>query len=666
LGIFSLTAARLPARYRPRDRNIFGTIASVPSNFLAKARTALDQLPDALQRARSRYSVKRDGVLALPMGVLEVLADISPGVRMGGLRRLPPSFRAGLAGAEVATWGAVSPSLLPHSWWATAANVGVLQGMGHGFATVASQALRPVRSDEPQSLLPGPVRLAMTGVTAGVFVTSLRRRAHQEKLVESDEKFKVSPQILGITLGTLGYGVVLLVGDAIQTFIDAINELLGKKLPPVASWPLAIAGGGALLILVGDQMVVRRFAVRVSRQAQELDREFMRGADQPKRPERSGSPDSAVDWNTMGRQGRAVVAGGPRKEDIERLLDGGALEPIRIFVGLDTERDQAPDFEEMAAVAIKEMHRTGAFERSHIAVMSAAGTGWINDFHTSGFEFVTRGDSAVVAMQYSYLPSAYSYLADRKNPVNSSRVLIEAIRSELQKLDPEKRTKLYVGGESLGAYGVSDAFETVEEFLEQTSGGVFTGTPGFASNHSYLTRHREKGSPQRLPLIDGGRHVRFTAHPAHLRHDFRGHSYANTWVEPRFVFAQHASDPVVWWEPSLAWKAPDWLREPGSRGEPAPAAQHLDALDTMRWMPLVTYWQIGIDQLPSKDYPSPHGHNYHDETVAYWNAVVHGAGDDADEAALSRPELVRVARWIHNDATKTRMPKGGFPSKHGY
>ena len=638
----------------------------MPSNFLAKARTALDQLPDALQRARSRYSVKRDGVLALPMGVLEVLADISPGVRMGGLRRLPPSFRAGLAGAEVATWGAVSPSLLPHSWWATAANVGVLQGLGHGFATVASQALRPVRSDEPQSLLPDPVRLAMTGVTAGVFVTSLRRRAHQEKLVESDEKFKVSPQILGITLGTLGYGAVLLVGDAIQTFIDAINELLGKKLPPVASWPLAIAGGGALLILVGDQMVVRRFAVRVSRQAQELDREFMRGADQPKRPERSGSPDSAVDWNTMGRQGRAVVAGGPRKEDIERLLDGGALEPIRIFVGLDTERDQAPDFEEMAAVAIKEMHRTGAFERSHIAVMSAAGTGWINDFHTSGFEFVTRGDSAVVAMQYSYLPSAYSYLADRKNPVNSSRVLIEAIRRELEQLDPEKRPKLYVGGESLGAYGVSDAFETVEEFLEQTSGGVFTGTPGFASNHSYLTRHREKGSPQRLPLIDGGRHVRFTAHPAHLRHDFRGHSYANTWVEPRFVFAQHASDPVVWWEPSLAWKAPDWLKEPGSRGEPAPRAQHLDALDTMRWMPLVTFWQVGIDQLPSKDYPSPHGHNYHDETVAYWNGVIHGAGEDAGAHALTRPELVRVARWIHNDATKTRMPKNGFPSKHGY
>lgn len=629
-------------------------------------RVALDKLPDALERARRRFSVRRDGVLALPMAALEVLGDISPALRMRGLRRLPPNFRAGLAGAEVATWGAVSPSLLPHSWWATALNVGVLQGIGHGFATVASQALRPVRSDEPQSLLPAPVRLAMTGVTFGVFATSMRRRVRQEELVESDEKFKVSSQLVGVTLGTLGYGVVLIVGDAIQTFIDALNELLGKKLPPVASWPLAIVGGGALLILVGDRMVVRRFLTRAGRQALELDREFMRGADQPQRPQRSGSPESAVDWNTMGRQGRAVVAGGPRKADIERLLEGEAKEPIRIFVGLDLGEEDTPDFEAMAATAIAEMRRTGAFERSHIAVMSAAGTGWINDFHTSGFEFVTRGDSAIVAMQYSYLPSAYSYMADRKNPIRSSRVLLEAILNELDRMDPDSRPKLYVGGESLGAYGVSDAFESLDHFLTRTAGGVFTGTPGFARNHSELTKRREKGSPQRLPLFDGGRHVRFTAHPAHLRHDFRGNPYRNSWEEPRFVFAQHASDPVVWWEPSLAWKAPDWLREPGSRGVPAPRAQHLDALDTMRWMPLVTFWQIGIDQLPSKDYPSPHGHNYHDETVAYWNAVIHGAGDDAGDAALTRPELVRVARWIHNDATKTRMPKDGFPSKHGY
>ena len=87
----------------------------------------------------------------------------------------------------------------------------------------------------------------------------------------------------------------------------------------------------------------------------------------------------------------------------------------------------------------------------------------------------------------------------------------------------------------------------------------------------------------------------------------------------------------------------------------------------MRWMPLVTYWQLAIDQLSSKDYPSPHGHNYHEETVAYWNGVIHGedAGEDSG-AALSKDEIKRAAAWIHNDATKLRRPVGGFPSKHGY
>ena len=117
---------------------------------------------------------------------------------------------------------------------------------------------------------------------------------------------------------------------------------------------------------------------------------------------------------------------------------------------------------------------------------------------------------------------------------------------------------------------------------------------------------------------------------------------------------------MVWWEPSLLWKAPDWLKEPGSRGTPAPETQHVDVPAGLRWLPLVTFWQVGIDQLASQEYPSPHGHNYHDETVAYWNAVVHGSG------GLDPSELRRVSLWIHKDATKLRKPSDGFPSKHGY
>lgn len=652
-----------------RERKKFGTIASVLIDDTRNAiRNITAKLPNAVWRARQRFSFSRDGWLAVPIGAVQVLGDLSPAIRLLGPHRLPPAFRSGLVGAEIATWGAVSPSLLPHNWWATAANVAVLQGIGHGVATGLAHAFGPTTPPTGTGRLPRPARVAMTATTVAVFATSIRRRIRLKRLVQSDDTFRASDLAGGVMLGTLGYGTVLLVGDAIQSFIDVLNVLLGKKLPPVASWPIAIVGGGVLLVLVSDRVVLRQFLSNASRRAFELDREYMRGAVQPHRPQRSGSPESSVDWNLMGRQGRAVVSGGPRKEDIERVLGREAHEPIRIFVGLDLEREQdEPDFEQMARLAIKEMHRTGAFERSHIAVMSAAGTGWINDFHTSGFEFVTGGDSAIVAMQYSYLPSAYSYLADRTNPVRSSRMLIEYILRELENIPESSRPKLFVGGESLGAYGVSDAFESVDELFALTSGAVFTGTPGFARNHSELTKQRQQGSPERLPLIDDGLHVRFTAHPDHLNHDFQGDAYAQKWEAPRVVFAQHASDPVVWWDHSLAWRRPDWLKEPGSRGVPAPKAQHLDALHTMRWMPLVTYWQIAIDQLSSKDYPSPHGHNYHEETVAYWNGVIHGedAGEDSD-ASLTKDEIKRAAAWIHNDATKLRRPVGGFPSKHGY
>lgn len=619
-------------------------------------------LTDAVRRTKRRFSLKRDGVLAVPMMAVDVFSDLAPGLRMRGMRSLPENFRAGLVGAEVATWGAVSPSLLPHSLWAMTANVAAWQAIGHACATGLTQALKPVLPKGAGGPLPRSARLAMTGVTLSVYASSMARRVKHENLVESDDSFTVAEVVGGIALGTVGYGGLLLVGEGIQRFIDSIEALLGRKLPSVTSWPLAIAGGGALLVLVGDRLIIRRFLSAASKSAMELDREFMRGADQPTEPERSGSPASAVDWNSMGRQGRAVVAGGPRKADIEEVVGSAEAEPIRVFIGLhDLDPSASPDFEAMAEEAVAEMHRTDAFERSHIAVMSAAGTGWINDFHTSGFEFVTRGDSAIVAMQYSYLPSAYAYLADHESPVASSRALVLAILREMQDMPENERPKLYVGGESLGAYGVSDTFESVGEFLDGTSGGVFTGVPGFARNHRAVTDAREEGSPERLPLVDGGRHIRFAAHQDHIAHDFQGEAYANEWTQPRYLFAQHASDPVVWWRPSLAWRIPDWLREPGSRGVPAPEAQHLDVLDTLRWTPLITFWQVGIDQLASQEYPSPHGHNYHDETVHYWNAVVNGEG-----AGLAPEEIERAAEWIHQDATKLRKPPDGFPSKHGY
>ncbi len=643
---------------RPRFRDLFAWL-----NRPAEDSETRLQVGRAVAKAKGRYDVRRHGILAVPLFVVEVWADLTPVVRMGGLRRLPENFGAGVIGAEAATWGAISPSLLPHTWPVVAANVAICQGVGHVAGTAISELLRGVRALSPLPAHPRAHRtvnsvlhLGMSAVTVATFVSSRRRHNAQVELVEGREELELAKSLAGITVGTLGYGALLAVGEALQVLIDVFNIVLGKRLPALASWPLAIAGGAAVSILLTDRVVVRNFLSRVYRKAEKLDREFLVGAPRPRERERSGSPASLEPWSTMGRQGRAVVSGGPRKRDIELLFDDGgeAREPIRVFIGLDEGRTT----EDMVQLALAELDRTRAWERSHLAIMSAAGTGWINDFHTSGFEFVGRGDTAIVAMQYSYLPSVYSYLADRESPTRSARLLIDAIQARLSTLPKHKRPKLYLGGESLGAYGVCDASDSAEDFLNGVTGAVFSGAPGFTRVHGELTRGRDYGSPQRLPVVDGGRHIRFCAHPDHLDHDFSGDTYANEWETPRAVFAQHASDPVVWWDWSLAWRAPDWLKEPGSRSRPAPAAQRLDVPDTMRWAPFITFWQVGIDQLTSQNCPSPHGHNYHDETVAYWAAVM--------DTEISPATLHRISLWIHRDATKLRHPAGGRGRKLSY
>ena len=592
---------------------------------------------------------RRTHAVRAPLYAIELLADLTPVVRMSGLRRLPDDFAAGILGAEVATWSAISPSLLPHPWWVTTANVAICQAAGHSVGVGATKLLTDVAGANnwkyPRAFrrkAAVPVQVAMGAVTVGTYLGAALRRSEQERLVEDPTKLGPLQTLAGIGLGSIGYGVLLLLGEGIQVTAGRFNKELRRWMPPVVSWPLAILGLSAAGAVLTDKVVVRQILNAAYRNADELNREFLPGAEKPTEPERSGSPDSLERWKYLGRQGRAVVAGGPRKADIEKVLGtGDAREPIRVFIGL---KDRSP--EEQAQMVLHEMDRTNAWSRKNLAVLSSAGTGWINDFHTSGFEFLSRGDSAIVAIQYSFMPSAYSYASDREVPVRSARVLINAIQERLAQIPEDERPKMYVGGESLGAYGVADSFDSTDAMLANIAGGVFTGTPGFTARHIQLTRDRDHGSPERLPVVDGGRHVRFTAHPDHLKHTFDGSDYEQDWEFPRAVFAQHASDPVVWWDWKLFVRKPDWLREPGSRGVKAPAEQHVDVLQNMRWVPFITGWQVGVDQLRSQHQPGGHGHQYHNETVAYWNAVL--------DVGASEDTIRTISEWIHKDSTRIR------------
>lgn len=594
------------------------------------------------------------GALTAAITTLEVAADISPGLRITRRRRIPRNLGAGILGAEVTSWMALSPSLLPRRWWATAANVAVCQAVGHASLSGLAWALNhlPRRSRFPlhtelTTASRSATHLSMAAITAMVTARSLQRQKQQARLINAPISRGARQSLVGIGVGTAGYGLLLVLGDLTQYGVDRAGGILGRLLPEWLGWLgwlTAAAAAGCLVALLSNQVLVRHFIADFTRKAEELNQLVFTGVTQPWEPERTGSPWSLEPWHAVGAQGRALLSGGPRARDIAvatGLPRSQVHEPIRIFAGMVPGRSLSST----ADVVLAEMDRTGAFHRETLVIQTSTGTGWIADWSIGAVEFLTGGNCATMSMQYSYISSAVSYHIDKEPPVRAAQILIGKILGRLE--DMPNPPKVYVAGESLGAYGSAAAFEDLDDLLARTDGAVFTGAPRFTEMIRELTRNRDSGSPERLPLVDGGRHVRFAAHPSHLHHDYAGLPYRRSWRHPRVVIGQHASDPIVWFDAELIYRRPDWLREIGTRGVRAPQAQRLDVLPSLRWYPFVTAWQIGLDMLISTEAPGGHGHNYHGEVFHYWAAVL---GERPGVPVQLTPALYRkMERWVEEN-----------------
>ncbi|MFF2277619.1 alpha/beta hydrolase [Agromyces sp. NPDC058126] len=334
---------------------------------------------------------------------------------------------------------------------------------------------------------------------------------------------------------------------------------------------------------------------------------------------RSAGPDSEVEWDVVGRHGTAFLGGGPTAADIEELTGRPALEPVRVYVG----QANAPTVDERAAIAVRELERTGAFDREVLVVATTTGSGWLEPQAVDAVEYLHGGDTAIVSMQYAYTPSWVSFVFDPDAPVASSVALFDAVSAKWETLPEETRPQLVVYGLSLGAHGTQEAFDDLDELRARTEGALLVGSPNGSTMWRTLTEGRDAGSPQWLPVVDGGAEVRWLSEPG----DF--HALGPDWQEPRVAYLQHANDPVTWLGLELIWAEPDWLK-PGERAD--------EVSDSMRWIPAVTALQVVIDMFMGESVPASHGHNYGDVVLDGWQAVT-GDGD-LDEPALARVQGV--------------------------
>lgn len=178
----------------------------------------------------------------------------------------------------------------------------------------------------------------------------------------------------------------------------------------------------------------------------------------PAAPRYSGSAQSSIGWDSLGREGRKFTTGGD---------DVGA---VRTYVPVDA----APTTALRASIAVQEMERAGGFTKSHVVLAVPTGSGWIDANAVSGIEDRFGGDVATVGLQYSYQPSWATFLFAKSEARDSAKSMLDAVRTRIAALPPDSRPDLYVYGQSLGAIGGSAA---VAEDPDGICGALWAGPP---------------------------------------------------------------------------------------------------------------------------------------------------------------------------------------------
>ncbi|MCH8542321.1 MAG: alpha/beta-hydrolase family protein [Alcanivorax sp.] len=332
----------------------------------------------------------------------------------------------------------------------------------------------------------------------------------------------------------------------------------------------------------------------------------------PSDPLRTGSEASLISWEDLGQRGRDYISSTPSG-------DGLAQEPIRVYVGLGA----AETPEERAALAVQEMQRVGAFERSTLLLVTPTGTGWVDPVAQLSAEYLLRGDVASVTAQYSYLPSFLALLVESEYGKQSAQALFQAVYGYWRTLPRDERPDLYLYGLSLGALNSSRAFDAHDIIGDPFHGALWSGPPFRSEVWRDLTAQRRSSSPVWLPRFRDGSVIRFMNQDGGLE---RGDA---EWGPYRIAYLQYASDPVTFFSPDIFWRSPEWLQDP--RGP--------DVSPALRWFPIVTGLQLLAD-IWAGDAPRGYGHEYSmADYITAWHALMAPEGWDEESLARLRDTL---------------------------
>lgn len=523
----------------------------------------------------------------------------------GGLASLWRSFSGvGLMIGALFLAASLTPSLIPRSFLLQGILGGVCFGIGYGLGVLAREIWAWLGLPFPSDRLARTLTWAAAAVAAAIVLTflwkatgwqnSIRLRMGMAPL-ESARPVEVA------AIAAIVFVLVAMIGRLFARTFSVARRFLGRYVPERVSRAIALVLAAALFFAIADGVLFRAFMRISDNSFAALDALIEPQYDAPTDPLVTGSPESLVSWEHLGRAGRQFIASGPTAEEIAAFTGRPAKRPLRVYVGLNS----ADDIDDRAKLLLDEMVRTGAFDRKLLVIATPTGTGWMDPAAMDTLEYLQGGDTAIVGMQYSYLTSWISLLVEPGYGSDASRAMFEAIYRYWTALPHDRRPRLYLQGLSLGAHGSNQSFQLEEVIGDPFSGAVWSGPPFTTQRWLDATRHRNPGSPEWLPTFGDGSIIRFTNQENHLE-------TGAAWGPMRFVYLQYASDPITFFTPDALWRKPDWMKDPVGP----------DVSPELRWYPVVSFLQLGLDMAIALAVPRGYGHDYApDHYIDAWVAV---------------------------------------------
>ncbi|MGY6554414.1 MAG: alpha/beta hydrolase [Wenzhouxiangella sp.] len=524
----------------------------------------------------------------------------------------------------------LSPSLVPRPFLMQAILAGVAMAAGYGVGVFLHWLWRFMELPALQGRILQIGKFTAWTVCLGVAIGFLfRASAWQNSVrelmllppVETARPFSVG------LIAILVFVLLLALARLLHMIKRTVVRTADRWVPTRIALVVGIMVTALLVWSLASGVLARAVLSSFNASFQQLDLLIEDDLDPPVHPLATGSANSLLDWDQLGRQGRRFIARASTIEELQQISPSSIRKPLRIYVGLNS----AETIEQRVALALQEMERVGAFQRGYLVIITPTGTGYVDPAAIRSLEFLTGGNVASVAVQYSYLPSWLSLLAQAEYGEETARALFAEIYRHWRSLPANRRPRLYLHGLSLGALNSERSADIWDLVSDPIGGALWSGPPFRSQTWQWLSANRNASSPAWLPRFRDGSVVRF----ANQHGGFE--DFDAPWGPFRIAYLQYASDPISFFRPDAFYREPDWMR----------AQRAHDVSPKLRWYPIVTFLQLAVDIAAAETAPVGFGHIYATEHyIDAWHALLEPPGWDAARLA----ELKRLIGDLNSDS----------------